>query len=134
MWGNVGALVQAIGTAVFFAILFVAANTMMMAARERIGEVAVMKTLGFQDRALFGIVLAEAVGICLVGGAVGLALARATLGSARLIQSILPGFTIGIDTVTTGIGLAALLGVLTGLIPALQASRLSVVEALRRVA
>ncbi|MEJ2205487.1 MAG: FtsX-like permease family protein, partial [Gemmatimonadota bacterium] len=133
MWGNVGALVQAIGTAVFFAILFVAANTMMMAARERVGEVAVLKTLGFQDGALFGIVLAEAISICLVGGAAGMLLARAALGSARQIQSIIPGFTIGFGTIALGMGLAILLGTLTGLIPALQASRLSVVEALRRV-
>ena len=134
MWGNVGFLVQAIGTAVFFAILLVAANTMMMAARERVGEVAVMKTLGFQNGVLFGIVLAEAVTICLVGAAVGLVLARGTLGSARQIQSILPGFTIESETIVLGTVIALALGTVTGLIPALQAARLSVVEALRRVA
>jgi putative ABC transport system permease protein len=134
MWGNIGALVQAIGTAVFFAILLVSANTMMMAARERIGEVAVMKTLGFQDGVLFGIVLAEAISICLVGGVAGLLLARATLGSARQIQSVIPGFTIDAGTMLAGAALAVVLGALTGVIPAVQASRLSVVEALRRVA
>lgn len=133
MWGNVGGLVQAIGTAVFFAILLVAANTMMMAARERVGEVAVMKTLGFQDRALFGFVLAEAITISVVGGAAGLALARFTVGSARMIQSVIPGFAIGAGTVAFGVVLALILGTLTGVIPAWQASRLSVVEALRRV-
>jgi putative ABC transport system permease protein len=134
MWGNIGALVQAIGTAVFFAILFVAANTMMMAARERVGEVAVMKTLGFQDGALFGIVIAEAIILCVTGGAAGLLLARVTLGSARQIQSVIPGFSIDGGTILLGTLVAIALGVLTGLIPALQASRLSVVEALRRVA
>jgi len=134
MWGNIGLLVQVIGTAVFFAILFVAANTMMMAARERVGEVAVMKTLGFQDGTLFGIVLAEAIVICVGGAAVGLGLARVMLGNARSIQSIIPGFTIGGTTLLMGTGIAIALGLLTGLIPALQAARLSVVEALRRVA
>ena len=134
MWGNVGFLVRAIGTAVFFAILFVAANTMMMAARERVSEVAVMKTIGFQDGALFGIVLTEAVAICLVGAGIGLATARGMLGSVREIQSILPGFTIEAGTIAIGVAIALVLGVLTGLVPALQASRLSVVEALRRVA
>ena len=134
MWGNVGLLVQVIGTAVFFAILFVAANTMMMAARERLGEVAVMKTLGFQNGTLFGIVLAEAITICLVGAAVGLGLARWTLGSARQIQSVIPGFSVDWETILLGTAIAAVLGVLTGLVPALQAARLSVVEALRHVA
>ena len=127
-------LVEVIGTAVFFAILFVAANTMMMAARERVGEVAVMKTLGFQNSTLFGIVLAEAITICLVGAAVGLGLARWTLGSARQIQSVIPGFSVDWETILLGAAIAAVLGVLTGLIPALQAARLSVVEALRHVA
>ena len=57
MWGNIGFLVQAIGTAVFFAILLVSANTMMMAGRERIGENAILKTLGFEDGLLFQLVL-----------------------------------------------------------------------------
>jgi putative ABC transport system permease protein len=134
MWGNIGLLVQVIGTAVFFAILFVAANTMMMAARERVGEVAVMKTLGFQNGTLFGIVLAEAIALCLGGAFVGLGLARVMLGNARAIQSIIPGFTISATTLLMGTGIAIVLGTLTGLIPAVQAARLSVVEALRRVA
>jgi putative ABC transport system permease protein len=133
MWGNIGFLVRAIGTAVFFAILFVAANTMMMAARERVAEVAVMKTLGFQDGTLFGIVLAEAVLICTVGAAAGLGLARVTLGSARSVQSILPGYSIAPSTILMGMAIALVLGTLTGIIPAMQAARLSVVEALRRV-
>ena len=134
MWGNVGFLIQAIGTAVFFAILFVAANTMMMAARERVGEVAVMKTMGFQNGVLFGIVLAEAIVICVVGAGLGLSLARVMLGSARSIQSVLPGFTIEVETLALGVAIAVVLGTLTGIIPAVQAARLSVVEALRRVA
>jgi len=132
MWGNVSLLVEAIGTAVFFAILFVAANTMMMAARERVGEVAVMKTMGFQNNVLFGIVLAEAIAMCVMGAGLGLGLARGLLGSARQIQSIIPGYAIETETLVVGMTIAVALGTLTGVIPAVQAARLSVVEALRR--
>ncbi len=134
MWGDVSALVTAIGTAVFFAILFVAANTMMMAARERVGEVAVLKTLGYQNGILFSIVMAEAILICLVGGAIGIGLASMSLGSAEAIQSFLPGFALSPSTVWAGLGMAVTLGAITGIIPAVGAARLSVVEALRRVA
>ncbi|MDH3733837.1 MAG: ABC transporter permease [Gemmatimonadota bacterium] len=133
MWGNVSLLVRAIGTAVFFAILFVAANTMMMAARERVGEVAVLKTLGFQNGTLFGIVMTEAIIICVVGGVIGIGLAVMSMSSFRAIQSFLPGFSVTPGTVWLGIGIAVVLGAITGIVPALQASRLSVVEALRRV-
>ena len=60
MWGNVSLLMSTIGMAVVFAILLVTANAMMMSARERTREVAVLKTIGFSDRPLFGLVIAEA--------------------------------------------------------------------------
>src|SRR5256886_17200532 len=67
MWGNVSLLMGTIGLAVVFAILLVTANAMMMSARERTGEVAVLKTIGFSDRRLFGLVMLEAGGITLAG-------------------------------------------------------------------
>ena len=60
MWGNIGLLMNTIGLAVVFAILLVTANAMMMSARERTRELAVLKTIGYSDRLLFGLVLAEA--------------------------------------------------------------------------
>jgi putative ABC transport system permease protein len=134
MWGNVGFLVRAIGTAVFFAILLVAANTMMMAVRERVGEVAVMKTLGFQDRTLFGIVLAESITITLIGGALGLTAARFAFLGQNPMNTFFPGFAVGWGTIALGLFAAALLGLVSGAVPAFQAARLSVVQALRRVA
>ncbi len=134
MWGNVSFLVRAIGTAVFFAILLLAANTMMMAARERIGEVAVLKTLGFSNGLLSGLVMTEAVTISLLGGVVGILGARAVLSRSEMISSIIPGYAIEWSTVALGLGVAALLGLASGLVPAIQAGRLSVVDAFRRVA
>jgi putative ABC transport system permease protein len=134
MWGNVAFLVRAIGTAVFFAILFVAANTMMMAARERVNEVAVLKTLGFGDRLLATLVLVEAATVTLVGGGLGILGAKLLFASTSAISTILPGFTVTWGTVGLGLGIAATLGLVSGAVPAWQAGRLSVIEALRHVA
>ena len=134
MWGNIGFLVGAIGTAVFFAILFVAANTMMMAVRERVGETAVLKTLGFRDWYLSALVVLESVSIALLGGAIGLGLARVAFAGNNPLKSFFPGFSVTAGTIGLGFGLAALLGLVSGTIPAIQSARLSVVSALRRVA
>src|SRR5438045_5120433 len=72
MWGNVSFLMSTIGLAVVFAILLVTANAMMMSARERTGEIAVLKTIGFSDRLLFALVMVEAGAMALTGAAVGL--------------------------------------------------------------
>lgn len=132
MWGNIGLLVQAIGTAVFFAILFVAANTMMMAVRERVGEIAVLKTVGFGNRIVFGLVLAESVLITVLGGALGLLLARAAFAGRNPLKQFFPGFGVTGETILLGLGLAAVLGLVSGAIPAYQSARLSVVSALRK--
>jgi putative ABC transport system permease protein len=134
MWGNIGFLVQAIGTAVFFAILMVAANTMMMAARERTGEGAVLKTLGFPDTLLFRLVLGEAVTITLVGGALGVFGAMGLFRPGNGLSSFIPGFGVTWTTAGLGLFLALALGVVSGVVPAWQAMRLSVIQALRRVA
>jgi putative ABC transport system permease protein len=134
MYGNVPFLIGVIGLAVVFAILLVAGNTMMMAARERTAEIGVMKTLGFQDGAIFAIVLAEAAIITLGGGLVGAFLAKWGIErSAFNAGGFLPPMTVSWATVATGIGIAILMGATSGLLPAWQASRLRIVDALRRV-
>jgi len=132
MWGNIGFLVSAIGTAVFFAILFVAANAMMMAVRERWGEIAVLKTVGFGNGTVFGLVMAESVLITVIGGALGLFLARAVFLGRNPLAQFFPGFGVTAATIGLGLGLAALLGLISGAIPAYQSARLSVVSALRK--
>jgi putative ABC transport system permease protein len=134
MYGNVPFLIGVIGLAVVFAILLVAGNTMMMAARERVAEVGVMKTLGFQDGAIFGIVLAEAAIITLGGGLIGAFLAKWGIERSGFnAGGFLPPMTVSWTTVFTGIGIAVLMGATSGLLPAWQASRLRIVDALRRV-
>lgn len=133
MWGNISFLVRAIGTAVFFAILFVSANTMMMAARERTGEVAVLKTLGFSNRMLGGMVVIESLIITVVGGGIGLFMARGALMGNNPLKSFFPGLGVTGGTLLFGLLLAVALGLVTGAIPAWQTTRLSVAGALRRI-
>jgi len=120
--------------AVVFAILMVSANAMMMSARERTGEVAVLKTIGFSDRTLFALVMAEAGIIAFSGGILGLGSAtwlyRATNFNAA---GFLPGFQVTPRTLVLGGGVALVLMLASGLAPAVRAARLPVVDALRRV-
>lgn len=134
MWGNVKRLMGTIGMAVVFAILLVTANAMMMNQRERTSEVAVLKTVGFTDRRIFALVMIEAATIALLGAAIGLGLAVALptltgFGSG----GFLPGFGVTPGTVLVGVGVALILTVASGAVPALGAARLPVVQALRRV-
>jgi putative ABC transport system permease protein len=134
MYGNVPFLIGVIGMAVVFAILLVAANTMMMAARERTGEYGVLKTLGFEDGVIFRLVLAEAAILTLGGGIAGALLAKwAIEGSNFNAGGLLPPMTVSWITVAIGVGIAVLMGAVSGLIPAWQASRLPIVQALRQV-
>ena len=134
MYGNIPFALRIIGLAVVFAILLVAANTMVMAIRERTREIGVLKTLGFSDRTVFVMVVLEAAMITVLAGTLG------ALGAKFLIEGVgfnlggfLPPMSVYWGTVVLGIGIAALLGAVSGLIPAWQASRLRIVEALRRV-
>jgi len=134
MWGNIGFLVKAIGTAVFFAILLIAANTMMMAGRERISENAVLKTLGFQDGLLFRLVLTESIVITLLGGALGVFGSKILFGPNNFVNAFIPGFEVEWSTVILGLAMATALGIVSGIVPAWQAMQLPVIQALRRVA
>jgi len=131
MYGNVPFVLNVIGLAVVFAILGIAANTMMMAMRERTAEFGVLKTLGFTDGTVFGMVLAEAAIITMGGGVLGALLAKLVVTGAS--TGFLPPLTIYWSSVALGIGIATLIGAISGLIPAFQASRLRIVDALRRV-
>jgi len=131
MYGNIPFVLRVIGLAVVFAILGIAANTMMMAMRERTAEFGVMKTLGFSDGTVFSLVLAEAAVITLGGGLLGALLAK--LAVSGLTTGFLPPLQIAWSTIFTGIAVAVLIGAVSGLVPAFQASKLRIVDALRRV-
>jgi putative ABC transport system permease protein len=134
MWGNVSFLMNSIGMAVVFAILLVAANSMMLAARERTNEVGVLKSIGFGDGLLFGLVMVEAGTIATVGALLGLGGAKLLYWSTAFnALGFLPGFNVTAGTLALGAGIAALLALASGIVPALAAARLSAVEALRHV-
>jgi putative ABC transport system permease protein len=134
MWGNVPFVLRVIGLAIVFAILLVAANTMMMAFRERTSEIGVLKTLGFDDRAVFGLLLAEAATITFGGGALGALLAKLLIeGTGFNLGGFLPSMSVYWSTVAVGIGIALVAGTVSGLVPAWRAAHLKIVDALRRV-
>ena len=134
MWGNVSLLMGTIGLAVVFAILLVTANAMMMSARERTGEVAVLKTIGFSDRMLFTLVMVEAGALALTGAVIGLGGAKALYKATNFnSMGFLPGFNVTSATLVLGAAVAVGLMLASGLVPAMRAARLTVVEALRHV-
>jgi putative ABC transport system permease protein len=129
--GNIEFLLLAIGGVVFFTLLLVTGNTMAIAVRERTGELAVLKAIGFSDRFVLGLVLAEALLIAAIGGGLGLWLAHAVTQqdiTSGLILLYLPPVALA-----GGAAFAIGTGVLAGLLPAIGAMRLDVASALRRV-
>jgi putative ABC transport system permease protein len=135
MFGNLSLLLGSIALAVVITTLFVAANTMAMSVRERTTEIAVMRTLGFPAHMIFLFIAGEALLMSVVGGLVGALLARAVVsGDLLAVSSFIPAFGVSGENVAIGVALSALIGVLAGIVPATMASRLRIVDALRRVA
>ena len=130
--GDIGAIITAILSVVFFVILLVAGNTMMQSVRERITELAVLKTVGFSNSLILTLVLAESVLMSVLGGALGLGFARLLIGRGDPTGGMLPIFLMPPWSTALGGGIIVLLGLATGTVPALQAMRLRVVQALRR--
>lgn len=135
MMGNVKAFILSISAAVVFAILLVSANTMAMSIRERIREVAVLRTLGFTAQSILGMFVAEAVTLSLLGGLLG-ALASSGLLSAAA-NSPMGDFFVGVrvtgSVLLVGLSVAALIGFLSAFIPSYRASRLNIVDGLRHI-
>ena len=128
--GDIGLIVRWILFAVFFTLLLVVGNTMAQSVRERVPELAVLKTLGFSDGSVLGFVLAEAVALCMVGGLIGLLLA--TLLGAAVEKGTGGQFRLAVDGTIWAIGIGAILvmSLAVGLLPALRARRLKIVDAL----
>ncbi len=133
MFGNVKFLMTTIGIAVVFAILLVTGNAMMMSARERTPEVAVLKALGFGDRVLFALELAEATIVSAAGALLGLGGAAVLWDFFNPFSAMMPGFGVAPSTLVVGSALAGFLALVSGSIPAIRAYRLSIVQALRTV-
>jgi putative ABC transport system permease protein len=131
--GDIGKIMMWIVAMAMFTILLVAGNTMAQAIRERTNELAVLKTLGFNEGLILAMVLLESVAIALVGGGLGLALSYALITlSGDPTHGLLPSFYFPVPQLMAGVGLVLGLGLASGLLPAWQASRLRIVDALRR--
>jgi putative ABC transport system permease protein len=125
--GDIGFVLRAILGAVFFTLLFLTGNTMMQSVRERIPELAVLKTLGFGDGKVLGLVLAESLLLCVIAAIIGLALSYAML---PIIKIALQGVQLKPSALIPGIGVSVLLALIVGAAPALRAMRLNIVDAL----
>jgi putative ABC transport system permease protein len=132
--GNIQAYIRNIGLAVAFALTLVAANGMAMSMRERTTEVAVLKALGFRPSVVLALVLGESILVAAVGGVLGVAAAQAVWAAAhQWFPQYIPIGHIAWIVVAYGIVVAIAIGLLSGLVPAVRAARLSVVDGLRRV-
>lgn len=133
--GNVKLFLLSICGAVTFTILLVSGNTMAMSVRERIKEVGVLKTLGFTNRAILGIIIGEAATIALIGGIIGVLLASGLtvfVGKfAETFNSQLIGLSITMPVALFCVAVALLVGVVSSFIPALNASRTNILDSLR---
>jgi len=130
--GDITTIMAAILGAVFLTILFVAGNTMAQSVRERTEELGVLKAMGFTHGHVLVLVLGEACLLALLGGGLGLAAAWVMIARGDPTGGTLPMFYFPQGDVACGVGYALLLGVLAGALPAWQAMRLQIAEALRR--
>jgi putative ABC transport system permease protein len=130
--GDIGTIMVAISSVVLFMFGLVAASTMAQSVRERTSELAVLKTLGFRDGAILGLVLAESLFIVLAGGGLGLALAWLFVQGGDPTGGMLPTFMLPGRDILLGVALMVAMGVLAGVMPAVAAMRLRITDALRR--
>ena len=132
-FGNIALIVTLILGAVFFTLLLVSGNTMSQSVHERISELAVLKTLGFGDRSVLGIVLTESIVIMLIGGLLGLGTGWVLVqGAASALGGFLPGIYLAPQSMLTAVGIMLAAGIGAGLFPAIKAMRLSIIDALAR--
>jgi len=132
--GDIGKIVTAVASAVFFTMLLVTANTMAQSVRERTNEIAVLKTLGYTKQTIAGLVLTESFVITALGGVIGLGVAALFTDSiGELLAQFFPVLGIPTSAYITGAVLIVALSLLAGLLPSLEASRLKITDALRKV-
>jgi len=126
--------IQIVSYVVIVIILAVVANTMAMTARERIGEYAIFKTMGFKGRHIAGMIFGESILICITGCILGILL---TFPAGRLFGDLLgdylPSFEIKRSTIYLDITFALLVGVVAGIFPAVRAVRIRIADGLRRI-
>ncbi len=130
-FADIGLIVTSIMGAVFFTLILLTGNTMAQAVRERVPELATLKTLGFTDRTVLILVMAESVLLVGLGGGLGIGLAAALIpGMAKASGGMLPMQSVPVSTWGVGMLLSIVIGIVVGLLPALRARRLKIVDAL----
>jgi putative ABC transport system permease protein len=125
--GDLNFLIRAIVAAVLVALLFATASMMMQSLRERTPELAVLKTLGFTDRAVFLLILTEATAVCAAAALFGLVLAMVAF---PLASKFVPGLSMPPIVMGVGIALSVLVGLVSAAVPAMGAARLQIAAAL----
>jgi len=130
--GNIAFIIISIMSAVFFTILLVAGNTMAYTVRERTNELAVLKAIGFTDRGVLGLVLGESLALTFVGGVLGLGLAMLLVSMGDPTDGSFPVFYLPAGSIVAGFVLIVAMAFVAGILPALQAQRLQIADALRR--
>lgn len=141
MMGNVKGLIRWISVIILFAVTLIVANTVAMSARERVTEIAVMRTLGFRRTHILGFILSESVLMSLLGGLVGVLLAKYFFipGMVKGMETtpmapFLLNFKVTVQTLAAAFGVSVGVGILAGFVPAVRSSRINIVDGLRQVA
>lgn len=131
--GNIALIVELVVGAAFVTILMIVGNTMVMTVRERTREIGVLKTLGFSGGRILRMVLGESILLALLGGLPGLGVALLLITRVRdSLMSFVPTLSLYPDIAAAAVGLMVVFGIITGLVPALNAMRLNIVTALGR--
>ena len=131
--GNIGKILISVVFAVFFTMLLVTANTMAQSVRERTNEIGVLKTLGFSANTVLKLVIGEALFLTVLGGLIGFGLAYLGVSALQpMMKKYFPVFEVDSSTIITSLVLMVVLGIVTGLWPAVSAMRLKITDALRR--
>jgi putative ABC transport system permease protein len=130
-FANIGLIVGAIMAAVFFTLVLLTGNTMAQAVRERVPELAVLKTIGFSNQSVLGLVLAESVLLLLLGGSIGVAVSGIVVDVVRAkLGDQLPLARLDSTIWLSGLALMVLIGLVVGALPAVRGMRLRIVDAL----
>ncbi|MEO1038083.1 MAG: ABC transporter permease [Pseudomonadota bacterium] len=132
-FGNIGMILTLVISAAFATILMIVGTTMFLAISERTREIAVLKTLGFSQPRIFTHVLSESVLLSLIGGLIGLGLAALFVSvAAAALSAFLPGLSMSTETILTAVAIMIGFGLITGLVPAINAMRVQIVDGLSK--
>ncbi|MDF2179448.1 FtsX-like permease family protein [Aliiglaciecola sp. CAU 1673] len=127
--GNIGLIIFGVVFMAFFTILVVVGNTMVLAIRERTAEIAVLKTLGFSSPRIFRMILAESCLLSFLGGLLGLGAAYLAVdGASEFLARFLPNLVLDGSIALQALGYMLLLGLVTGIVPAISALRLNIIS------